>query len=80
MGDIFKERKRWLAVSADSSSIKRNRASEWPVLENALATWIDYANRSNYTITGAIICQKAMDYAIRLNIDGFSASKESIKS
>ena len=50
------------------------------VLENALATWIDYANKSNYTITGAIICQKAMDYAIRLNIDGFSASKESIKS
>ena len=51
MGDIFKERKRWLAVSADSNSIKRNRASEWPVLENALATWIDYANKSNYTIT-----------------------------
>lgn len=67
------------SVSASSNPIKRNRKSEWPELESALATWIDHANRSNYTITGAIICQKAVDYAERLNINEFSASQESIK-
>lgn len=79
VGDILREKERWLAVSANSNPIKRNRESEWPELESALATWIDHANRSNYTITGAIICQKAVDYAERLNINEFSASQESIK-
>src|SRR6185312_6477161 len=46
---------------------------------NAISNLDRHANRSNYTITGVIICQKAVDYARRLNIDGFSASKESNK-
>ena len=75
VGDILKEK----AVGINSTSVKRDRGSEWPQLENALAIWIDHANQSNHTITGAILCQKAIDYARRLNLDGFLASQENIK-
>jgi hypothetical protein len=47
-------------------------------LEDALAIWVDNSNRANYTITGSIICQKALDYAGRLGITGFPASQESV--
>ena len=40
------------------SSFKRDRRSEWPQLKNALTIWIDHANQSNYTITGAILLPK----------------------
>jgi len=79
VGDILKEKAKWLAVGLNATPVKRDRGSEWPQLENALAIWIDHANQSNYTITGTILCQKAKDYARRLNLDGFSASPESIK-
>jgi hypothetical protein len=79
VGDILREKVRWLAIDADSDTIKkRERKGEWPQLENALTIWIDHANRANRTINGAIICQKAIDYARRLDINGFSASQESI--
>ncbi|CAJ0834728.1 1633_t:CDS:2 [Entrophospora sp. SA101] len=57
---------------------QQERVGEWPQLEDALAIWIDNANRVNCTITGVIICQKAKEYATRLGINEFSASKESI--
>ncbi|CAJ0846777.1 14967_t:CDS:2, partial [Entrophospora sp. SA101] len=55
---------------------QQERVGEWPQLEDALAIWIDNANRANCTITGVIICQKAKEYATRLGINEFSASKE----
>ncbi|CAH1770631.1 9847_t:CDS:1, partial [Entrophospora sp. SA101] len=77
VGGIFKEKTRWIAIDADSDIIKkRERVGEWPQLEDALAIWIDNANRANCTITGVIICQKAKEYATRLGINEFSASKE----
>jgi hypothetical protein len=39
--------------------------------------WIDLANRANYTITDAILTQKATEFAQKLNVSGFSASKVS---
>jgi len=53
---------------------KRNREGEWPKIEEALITWIDLANKANYTITGAILAQKAVEFARKLNISGFNAS------
>jgi transposase len=79
VGDIIREKEKWLAINADSDAIKkRDRKSEWPQLEDALTIWIDHANRTSHTVNGAIICQKAMDYARRLDINGFTASPESI--
>jgi hypothetical protein len=79
VGDIIKEKEKWLAITESSAATKkRDRGSEWPQLEEALAIWIDNANRANHTITGSIICQKALDYARRLEIIGFPASQESV--
>jgi len=79
VGDIVKEKEKWLAVTEDSADAtkKRDRGGEWPQLEDALAIWIDNANRANHTINGSIICQKAQNYARRLGITDFSASQAS---
>lgn len=80
VGDIIKEKEKWLAITEDSADAikKRERRGEWPQLEGALAIWIDNANRANYTISGSIICQKALDYAKKLNVTGFPASQASV--
>ncbi|CAJ0833419.1 10350_t:CDS:2, partial [Entrophospora sp. SA101] len=80
VGDILGEKVRWLAINADSETIKKRECKdEWSQLENALTIWIYHANRVNRTINGAIICQKAIDYARKLDINGFSASQEKKK-
>jgi len=78
VGDILGDKAKWLAITESSGATKRDRGGEWPQLEEALAIWIDNANRANNTITGSIICQKALDYARRLEIIGFPASQVSI--
>jgi len=36
--------------------------------------WIDLANRANHTVTGAILVQKALEFAQKLGISDFNAS------
>ncbi|CAJ0844421.1 11331_t:CDS:2 [Entrophospora sp. SA101] len=50
VGDILRDKEKWLAITKSSADTKRD---------------------PNYTITGSIICQKALDYARRLEIIGF---------
>ncbi|CAH1768634.1 9720_t:CDS:2, partial [Entrophospora sp. SA101] len=69
VGDILREK-------IQTPLKKENVKGEWPQLENALTIWIDHANRANHTINGAIICQKAIDYARKLDINGFQHHKK----
>ena len=43
---------------------RRNREAEWPKIEEALVTWIDLDHSTNCTITGAILAQKAVEFAL----------------
>jgi len=79
VGDIIKEKEKWLAIAENSmdANKKRNRGGEWPQLEEALAIWVNLANEANHAVTGAILSQKAMQFAQRLNIPDFKSSQES---
>src|SRR5688572_1517566 len=70
VGDILKNKDKWLAVAENSTvaNKKRDRGGEWPQLEEALLIWVNLANEANCTITGAILSQKAVQFAQRLNI------------
>ena len=76
----MQEKEKWLAITEGSADAikKRDRGGEWPQLEDALAIWIDNANRANHTVNGSIICQKAQNYARKLGITDFPASQESV--
>ena len=79
VGDIIKEKEKWLAIAENSmdANKKHNRGGEWPQLEEALAIWVNLANEANHAVTGAILSQKAMQFAQRLNIPDFKSSQES---
>ncbi|CAJ0832731.1 5579_t:CDS:2 [Entrophospora sp. SA101] len=57
---------------------KKFGIGDWPQLEEALAIWVNLANEANHTITGAILSQKATQFAQRPNISDFKSSQESI--
>jgi hypothetical protein len=80
VGDILKNRDKWLAVTENSTDAnkKRDRGGEWPQLEEALLIWVNLANEANHTVTGAILSQKAVQFARRLDISDFKSSQESI--
>lgn len=80
VGDIINEKEKWLAIAENSTDAnkKRNRGGEWPQLEEALAIWVNLANEANHTVTGAILSQKSMQFAQKLNISDFKSSQESI--
>ena len=80
VGDIIKEKEKWLAITESSinANKKRNRGGEWPQVEEALAIWVNLANEANHTITGAILSQKTTQFARKLNISDFKSSNKSI--
>ncbi|CAG8561259.1 3377_t:CDS:2 [Ambispora leptoticha] len=53
---------------------------EWPQMEEALAIWVNLANKTNHTLTSMILSQKAMQFARKLNISDFKSSNKSINS
>ncbi|CAG8447521.1 5027_t:CDS:10 [Diversispora eburnea] len=52
----------------------KQQKNEWPKIGEALVIWIDFTNRSNNTISGTILTQKAKDFAKKLKITNFTAS------
>ncbi|CAG8674449.1 2080_t:CDS:2, partial [Paraglomus occultum] len=54
VGDIIKEKEKWLAITESSinANKKRNRGGEWPQVEEALAIWVNLANEANQSVTG----------------------------
>ena len=60
VGDIIREKEKWLAVTESSTdpNKKRNRGCEWPQLEETLAIWENLASEANHTVAGTILSQK----------------------
>ncbi|CAJ0900323.1 14667_t:CDS:2 [Entrophospora sp. SA101] len=52
-----------------------NPSNEWPQLEETLLIWVNLANEANHTVTGAILSQKAAQFARRLDISDFKSSQ-----
>lgn len=77
VGDILNNKEKWLAVAENSADAnkKRGRGGEWPQLEEALLIWVNLANEANHTVTGAILSQKAAQFARRLDISDFKSSQ-----
>ena len=76
VGDILRTKEKWLSIAEKTiaANKKRDRECEWPNIENALVMWINFANRANHTVTGAILVQKALEFAQKLVISDFNAS------
>src|SRR6266576_3786621 len=55
--------------------LKRIRLAEFPNVEKCLVTWIKQCLQNNILINGPLIKQKAQDFACKLEINNFSASK-----
>jgi len=80
VGDILRNKDKWLAVTESDANRKCDHGGEWPQLEEALVIWVNLANEANHTITGAILSEKATQFAQKLNISNFKSSQESINS
>lgn len=63
------------ATEAFASSRKRLRPAKHPELEQAVVTWIREMRSQDIPLSGPMVMAKAADYALRLNIDDFSASE-----
>jgi hypothetical protein len=74
--DILKESDKWLKIEPNSYQAKLKRPHLSPVVsvEDALILWIQKALECNVTITGAIVQQKALNFAGLLGNDAFKAS------
>src|SRR5581483_6424473 len=77
VGDILKEKERWLAVQNDSpdANVKKNRPPKWPRLEEAMTIWIERIFLGNQDIDGAALLNKADKFASSLGITNFKASE-----
>lgn len=78
VGDILRNKDKWLTVTESDANRKRDRGGEWPQLEEALVIWVNLANKANHTITSVILSEKATQFAQKLNISDFKSSQESI--
>lgn len=63
------------ATEAFASSRKRLRPAKHPELEQAVVAWIREIRSQDIPLSGPMVMAKAADYALRLNIDDFSASE-----
>ena len=73
VGDILRERKKWLTMSEDSPDLNRNRRPRHQELEDAVFWWL--TNRAhNPTIKDETIIAKAKEIGGQLDIKDFSYS------
>nr|CAG8647647.1 9806_t:CDS:1 [Entrophospora candida] len=78
VGGILRNKDKWLTVTESDANKKCDCGGEWPQLEEALVICVNLDNKANHTITGAILCEKAVQFAQRLNISNFKSSQENI--
>jgi len=73
---ILKNSSYWLNLDESFSLAKRKREriAAYPVIEEALYTWLELANQVSQVISGHILQKKAKAFATLANIDNFNAS------
>ena len=68
VGDILRQKNKWLQVPADSSNILRDRAPKFKKLEESLFLWFCQASSQNAVISEPILLEKAKYFGEHLNI------------
>jgi hypothetical protein len=79
ISDIIKAKDKWLALAtivnkAKTKSLKRNRGSNYPEVDNALALWVRAKRQQKAPINGPLLRKKANEFAERLNVTNFDAN------
>ena len=76
ISDTLKKKEHYLSMQPGdyTGTLRRERPSKFPTIEQALALWIDQATEDNCTLSGHIVLTKAADFAQRLNITDFKGS------
>lgn len=76
ISDILKEKQHFLALEPNdyTASLRRQRSSKFPTIEQALAIWIDQATNDNQTLPGHVVIAKAAAFAERFEIQDFKGS------
>jgi hypothetical protein len=76
VGDILKEKEKWLAIDDDSydANKKKRRNLLYDDIDQALAIWMEQALNAGLDLSGNILKEKAMTFAELLNKNDFKAS------
>src|SRR3954462_2617786 len=77
VGDILKEKEKWLAIDDDSydANKKKRRNLLYDDIDQALAIWMEQELNASLDLSGNILKEKAMTFAKVLNKIDFKASE-----
>ncbi|ESO94078.1 hypothetical protein LOTGIDRAFT_83307, partial [Lottia gigantea] len=75
VGDIVRNKEKWLNIPEDSSSLSRTRHAKHEKLEEGLNLWIHDMNSRNVAISDMLLIEKAKDIGTKLNVTDFAYSR-----
>jgi hypothetical protein len=77
ISDILKKKEHLLSLQLNdyTASLRRERSSKYPEIEQALTIWIDQATDNNRTLSGHIVIAKAAAFAQQLDVNDFKGSQ-----
>ncbi|CEP15803.1 hypothetical protein [Parasitella parasitica] len=75
---IIKSKERWLSIATDTATAKRfrQRSSRYPLVENALVSWLEKEEQNLAGITDQMLRCQARQYAQSFSLEGSSASED----
>src|SRR5438046_198621 len=76
ISDILKAKDRWLAVDLNSfqTSLQREKNVPFPIIEEALALWVESALQAGLVINDDILSSKALEFAFLCKENKFKGS------
>ncbi|CAJ0765594.1 5542_t:CDS:2, partial [Entrophospora sp. SA101] len=74
ISSVLKNKEKWLSKNENLSNQKRERGGKFPEVEAALYLWMQQALSSNIAISGDILKSKGLQFATKLQKEGFSGS------
>lgn len=74
VSSVLKNKEIWLSKNESLSNQKRERRGKFPEVEAALYLWMQHALSSNIVISGDILKSKGLQFATKLQKEGFSGS------
>lgn len=75
IGDIIKEKEKWLAVPADSEDSTRSRNAQHQQLDDALYLWFSDMSAYHAAINDEMLLTKARQLGQQIGVTGFSYSR-----
>ena len=76
ISDILKAKDRWLAVDLNSyqAGLQREKKTPFPIIEEALALWVESALQASLVINDDILSSKALEFAFLCKENKFKGS------